>query len=302
MSSVKFPIVGGRTIRGTRLDNCGTPDWGDAASIVTEGFVQVAVTANYEDGEEITITSASGRRCVNRAAEPELTNLSLDIEFCEVDPDFYTLATGFPQILDPATGDTIGFRINRGVRPNDTSLALELWSSAQGSIGCDDSGDVPWVYFLWPYLTGGRVSDFTIENAGVTFTVSGMVTKDGSRWGEGPYIVQNDADGIPDFLQTPVDPLDHQLVFRTLVAPPPATIGLVPLDDPDEGPASGATAGAPGAFSPEGAVRPSDLAALQASAIVATPATAWTTGEHLILGDGSHAHWDGDSWEAGEAP
>lgn len=301
MSSVKFPLIGGRTIRGTRLDNCGAPEWGDSASIVSEGFVQVAVTANYDDGEEITITSASGKRCVSRAAEPELINLSLDVEFCEVDPDFYTLATGFPSILDPATGDTIGFRVNRGVRPLDVAWALELWSDAAGTLGCDDTGEPPYGYLLWPFLSGGRVGDYTIENAGVTFTVSGAVTRDGSRWGEGPYLVMRDAGGIPDALQTPVDSLDHQIVFRTTVAPPPPTIGLVPLDDPDQPDATGATAGTPGTFTPAGGVRPVDLAALQASAVVATPATAWTAGQYVILGDGSFAHWDGDSWESGKA-
>lgn len=65
---------------------------------------------------------------------------------------------------------------------------------------------------------------------------------------------------------------------------------------------TGATAGTPGAFTPAGAELPENLAALQASAIVASPATAWTTGQYVVLGDSSHAYWDGNSWEAGEAP
>ena len=65
---------------------------------------------------------------------------------------------------------------------------------------------------------------------------------------------------------------------------------------------TGATAGAPGAFTPAGANLPDTLADLQASAIVASPATAWTTGQFVVLGDSSHAYWDSNSWEAGEAP
>lgn len=64
---------------------------------------------------------------------------------------------------------------------------------------------------------------------------------------------------------------------------------------------TGATAGAPGAFTPAGANLPDTLADLQASSIVASPATAWTAGQYVVLGDSSHAHWDGDSWEAGAA-
>lgn len=64
--------------------------------------------------------------------------------------------------------------------------------------------------------------------------------------------------------------------------------------------ATGATAGTPGSFTPSGSTPPANLAALQASGIVASPNTAWTTGQSVNLGTGS-AHWDGDSWETGAA-
>lgn len=66
--------------------------------------------------------------------------------------------------------------------------------------------------------------------------------------------------------------------------------------------ATGATAGIPGVFTPAGSDGPDNLAALQASAVVASPATAWTTGQYIELDDGTHAYWDSNSWEAGEAP
>ena len=69
-------------------------------------------------------------------------------------------------------------------------------------------------------------------------------------------------------------------------------------DSPEDG-ASGATAGTPGTFTPAGAEAPADLAAL--SDVTASPTTAWTTGQHVVLGDGSQAHWDGSAWAAGAA-
>ena len=71
---------------------------------------------------------------------------------------------------------------------------------------------------------------------------------------------------------------------------------------PAAGAATGATAGSPGSFTPDGSDVPEDLAALQASGITASPATAWTTGQSVELGDASDAHWDGDSWASGTAP
>ena len=68
-------------------------------------------------------------------------------------------------------------------------------------------------------------------------------------------------------------------------------------------PATGATAGTPGSFTPSGAVVPANLAALQSAspAVVASPASAWTTGQSVNLGTGS-AHWDGAAYVAGLVP
>lgn len=67
--------------------------------------------------------------------------------------------------------------------------------------------------------------------------------------------------------------------------------------------ATGATAGTPGNWTPSGSAAPANLAALTGAspAISATPATAWTTGQHVVLGDTSHAHWSGSAWVAGDA-
>ncbi|MFD7677533.1 hypothetical protein [Streptomyces sp. NPDC060187] len=63
--------------------------------------------------------------------------------------------------------------------------------------------------------------------------------------------------------------------------------------------ATGATAGSPGSFTPDGSEVPANLAAM--ASVIATPSSAWTTGQRVILGDASTAHWDGDSWESGSA-
>lgn len=63
--------------------------------------------------------------------------------------------------------------------------------------------------------------------------------------------------------------------------------------------ATGATAGTPGSFTPAGSTAPYDLADL--ATVTASPSTAWTTGQYVVLGNGSRAHWDGDSFAAGEA-
>lgn len=60
-----------------------------------------------------------------------------------------------------------------------------------------------------------------------------------------------------------------------------------------------ATAGTPGSFNGEA---PETFAELLASGITASPATAWTTGQSVELGDASDAHWNATTWVAGVAP
>src|SRR5215471_8172690 len=61
--------------------------------------------------------------------------------------------------------------------------------------------------------------------------------------------------------------------------------------------ATGATAGTPGTFTPAGAQAPANLAAM--TGLTASPATAWTTGQYVVLGDATSAHWTGTAWAAG---
>ena len=64
--------------------------------------------------------------------------------------------------------------------------------------------------------------------------------------------------------------------------------------------ATGATAGLPGTFTPAGATPPANIAAMVG--IVASPATNWTIGQHVEMGNGSDCNWNGTAWVAGIHP
>jgi hypothetical protein len=63
--------------------------------------------------------------------------------------------------------------------------------------------------------------------------------------------------------------------------------------------ATGATAGTPGTWTPAGSIPPATLAG--ASGVTASPTTAWTTGQSVVTGDGTHIHWDSSAWVTGNA-
>lgn len=79
-------------------------------------------------------------------------------------------------------------------------------------------------------------------------------------------------------------------------------------DDHEDGgggavPATGATAGTPGSFTPPGSTPPASVAAM--TGITASPATAWTTGQYVqtgTAGAAGEACWTGTGWVGGKAP
>jgi hypothetical protein len=64
--------------------------------------------------------------------------------------------------------------------------------------------------------------------------------------------------------------------------------------------ATGATAGAPGFFTPSGATTPANLAAL--TGLTASPATTWGAGQFVITADLLANNWNGTTWVAGKHP
>lgn len=224
-------LVRGRRIRLTRLDGCGRPVYGDASSVVSKGFISVAFTANTTESEEINITNAAGETCVFEPAETALTGYALEVQFCEVDPDLFSLVTGQGVVLD-AFGNSTGFDIDTAVTLDSSGFALELWMGSAAGDACSTEGaQGSFGYLLLPFLRGGIVGDFTVENGSVTFTITGANTRDGNTWGVGPYSDIQIQEGVPGPMISPVSSTTALRLILTDVEPPEAACGSRPLLD-----------------------------------------------------------------------
>jgi len=82
---------------------------------------------------------------------------------------------------------------------------------------------------------------------------------------------------------------------------PPTPIDTTVPGWSNDGPAAtGATAGAPGTWTPANSEAPDKFT--QMDSVTASPATAWTSGQYVVLGDGTFAHWGGAAWTSGKKP
>ncbi len=281
----------GYVARLTKLDDCCGPIASACMTIVFDGFTSINSTPRTNEIAAVQVQNARGRYCVDVEAITENVGRTLTIAFCG--PNFRGIEMTTGQELWLENGVVKG--ISEGVVESTDRYALEVWSQVfEGKNLCVNGAQKSWGYYLWPCLSLGSLGDLNIQAGGIEWTVANSQTSPGNTWGKGLYPVILDADGDPSLLLNDLPTDKHFLAFETKL-PPPA-----PSDCTNTGPTPvGATAGTPGGFTPVGAFAPYSFAGL--ASVTATPATPWTTGQSVLLADGTHAYWDGDSWNSGIA-
>lgn len=227
-----FTPIRGRRMRVTRVDSLGRPVPGPCSTVVTSGFVTVEMTAEIEEGETTTVRTAGGDVCVSERGCDSLNWYNLTIEFCQVDPDLFSMINPtWTKLLD-YNGETIGWEESHNYSC-DAGFAIEIWSDVSGYTASDPRAEGAWVYYLLPMVVGGTLGDLTIENGAVTFRITGR-TKKGSQWGRGPYnVMRNPPVGECGPLITPFNPDAPRRIFLTTCRPPEPVCGCQPLSSPD---------------------------------------------------------------------
>ncbi|BDD81483.1 hypothetical protein TPB0596_12460 [Tsukamurella pulmonis] len=218
-----------RTGRVTKLDDCGRPV-DEKSAIVFEGLITAKYKHNYEKGEDTVQKDGKGDLCIVDKAPDKYKNTELELEFCGVIPELFSVITGQPLIVD-ASGAGTGFGL-RTFAP-DAFWAFEGWTDVPGA-ACGTGGK-PHGYFLLPFLGAGQVGDTELGEKAAKFTITGT-TLLGNGWGTGPYKVV--MGGTPPTL-TPSKlltalPSDQGFLVDMVTAPiPEVTDGLVDLTAAD---------------------------------------------------------------------
>ena len=209
MATKTFKPIFGKRIRVSQVNPSGAPIAGPAGkNVSTDGFVTLTISAEIEEGVEILVKNASGNLCVNEKNSDSLKFLTLEMEFCGVNPSLLAIMTNAEEYTN-SKGDVIGFTVPEGEL--EKYFSLEMFTGLSGYTNTDgdsySSG-----YFLMPFVSAGVLSEITVdgENA-VTFSMSGARTKGGNAWGFGPYEIGGTDAGLP----TALDPFDHLLIMLT---------------------------------------------------------------------------------------
>jgi hypothetical protein len=207
-------------MRLVKLDVCGNPVTGaSSAVVVTDGFVSITPSPQYEDGETQQVRKANGAFCVNQFDPPELSTVNLGINWCVMDPDAIVIITG-ERLL--TTSGVTGSGVAFGEGLITARFSLEVWQTVAGRAACDASGLQRYVYWAFMNVGNTKVNDFNFENAPLQFSTTSQTFGAGPLWGNGPGSVG------PWFESTAaVD--EHFLYNITTVAPPVSSCGAVLL-------------------------------------------------------------------------
>jgi hypothetical protein len=225
MASECHSVVRAPAMRVTRLDECGLPIETACSSATTDGFVEIALTKVFQERQDALQLNGNGDICVDKPKAPILRWYEANIQFCRVDPELFNIMTNEPLVLSDAVEPVaIGWDTEVG-SAELANFGLEFWVGTEDE--CDDD-DVVYGYGLLPFLRQGVLTDLTIGNNVVTFTVN-AITRGNSLWGVGPYNVlinQSGANaGLPGPLLTSIGPKVHKRFFWTTLGPPTAECG-----------------------------------------------------------------------------
>lgn len=183
MATKILKSIKGKTVRLTRLDSCGNVVEGSCSTLVSDCFVNVTLTGEYEAGDEYIQKSAWGELCVNDKDPDVLKRVNVSIQFAEINPDALDIITDANPVI--TGGNTIG--ASYGTVANDEAFALEVWTKRTG-VDCTVGGSQEWGYFVVPFIRNGKIDgDITIANSVLTMTFMGEGYPAPASWGVGPY-------------------------------------------------------------------------------------------------------------------
>lgn len=265
----------------------------------SKGFITATFSPQFEEGDEITEKAADGSVCVSFKVDDSFTRVDFSLSLCDVDPEVTALLAGGNVVLG-SDGTAIGYTSPAAGTKVGNPVAVEIWS--QAIVAGKPASDRPYWHWVFPYVKVRYEGDREIGNSRLAneFTGQGVGNSALVRAGLNPanagddYVIYREALINPfSYIRTTGQPDTQPLLSASW---PNVSGNITPYVAP-----TGATPGSPGSFTPSDATVPYDLDDLQSLGALGQ-STAWTINQHVVLGDGSYAHWNGTAWASGKAP
>lgn len=290
--------VQGVMLRATRLLDNGSINTAYPV-LTTKGFISATFTPQFEAGDEITQKAADGSICVSFLGDDSLKRLDFKLSLCSPDPEVAVLIAGGDVIMD-STGAVVGYTSVPVGSTVGNPVAIEIWSIA--NVAGKPASDKPYFHWVFPFVKVRFDGDRVFTNGLLTNDFTGQALGNSALVVAGLNPAVSAVDDFVVYREALINPFTY---VRTTGFPSTAPLfngsypTLASTVTPFIAPTTVA-AGTPGSFGPTNATAPYALVNLQADGALGAT-TAWTTGQYVVLGDGSFAHWTGSAWASGTA-
>lgn len=161
MATDNAASVSGSHIRVTALDATGKFLETEKASYVTQSFISVSFTPEYEDGDEFTQKNAAGGVCVTFKAPDTLKRINLSVAICDPNPELTSLLGGGVTLGASATVE--GWAAPKvGEDPTPNGVAIEVWSKA--IVDGKPAATKPYWHWIFPYAKMRESGERVVQN------------------------------------------------------------------------------------------------------------------------------------------
>lgn len=177
--------IQGLAFRITKLNASGQPISGTHSCWISDQFISVGFTPEYEAGDEVNQKAANGSLCATWKTKDVLKRTNVNVDICNPEPELTQLMVDGDLLAytgDPTT--IIGYAapgVGQITTPNGVSL--ELWTRAV--VNGRPAAVNPYWYWVFPYLQLQANGERKAENGLMANSFTGWGTGN-ALWTPGP--------------------------------------------------------------------------------------------------------------------
>lgn len=118
----------GSAVRFVEVDNCGRVQYGTCSAFNTTAVSSINLSADTDEGDEVSRTNIAGDRCVYAPPQPQHNGYELELSLCRYDPLLISRLLGCDPITD-AAGTAVGHVECDGIGGTSSGMAMVIWHS-----------------------------------------------------------------------------------------------------------------------------------------------------------------------------
>lgn len=203
-------------LRVTSLAASGTPiTAATGTSWVTNAFVSIGFTPEYEEGEEITVKAADGTICVYYKVPDVMKDVQISLSICAPEPQLVSLLLG--GTLFGTAPNYLGYAAPLlGQQGTPNGVSVEAWSKA--IVSGKPAATNPFWWWVFPYVQFSADGERVLENGALASVFTGKGVGN-PAFGRGP-------NGAAQWPYTSASAYQYARCGSSLV---PATVGDTPV-------------------------------------------------------------------------